>query len=314
MDLRQLRYFATIAETGSIAAASRVLHIAQPALSRQMSALESTMETDLFERRPRGVVLTRAGHELLVRAKDLLDEAHQIKERVQLAARGETGTLRIGVMLGYSYLPAMVQAMQALALEAPGASVVIETMLAKDQFDALHDGHLDVAFVAWRPPLDTSLKGIFVHRDPVMVAMHVDVAQKYPDLRHLHELHQEKFMLFPRDRAPLYHDMLVMAFGNAGIEVTNHVVTDVPTILGLVSANMGCGIVGATYLRNYPRNVELRQVQGLDISCDVELVYRADSKDPLLNRFVELTLEQLPARKPARLRSGTGGKRASSTP
>ena len=309
MDLRQLRYFATIAETGSIAAASRVLHIAQPALSRQMSALEGAMDADLFERRPRGVVLTRAGHELLRRTRDLLGEVNGLKDHVRHAARGDSGTLRIGAMLGYSYLPAMVQAIQALALEAPDATVVIETMLAKDQFDALHDGRLDLAFVSWRPPLDTSLKGIFVHRDPVMVAMHTDVAQAYPNLRHLREMHRERFMLFPRARAPLYHDMLMNALNHAGIAVTNHVVTDVLTILGLVSANLGCGIVGATYLRHCPQNVILRQVQGLDISCDIELVHRADNKDPLLHRFIELVTRELPRRKASPSKLAVAGKR-----
>ena len=65
MDARRLRYFVTVAQLGSFSAAARRLHIAQPALSRQVKALEAMLGVALLVRDARGVSLTHEGEELL---------------------------------------------------------------------------------------------------------------------------------------------------------------------------------------------------------------------------------------------------------
>ncbi|MBC7286228.1 LysR family transcriptional regulator, partial [Hoeflea sp.] len=72
MDLRQLRYFQAIAETGSISAASQRLNVAQPALSLHLRNMEEHLGTRLVLRGPRGVQLTEAGEMLRARARRLL--------------------------------------------------------------------------------------------------------------------------------------------------------------------------------------------------------------------------------------------------
>jgi LysR family transcriptional regulator, nitrogen assimilation regulatory protein len=69
MDLRQLRTFVAIAETGSFSAAAASLRIAQSALPRQMQALEQACRGPLMERGARGIALTEAGELLLIRAR-----------------------------------------------------------------------------------------------------------------------------------------------------------------------------------------------------------------------------------------------------
>lgn len=81
MEIRQLRYFLTAAEQGSVAAASRLLHVAQPALSRQISAMEDQLGTRLFDRLPRGVALTRAGREFVLRATRIVDDLQNLKHQ-----------------------------------------------------------------------------------------------------------------------------------------------------------------------------------------------------------------------------------------
>lgn len=63
MDLRQLRYFSAVAKHGSISIAAQAVHIAQPALTRQIQSLEDELGTRLFERTTRGVKLTDAGNQ-----------------------------------------------------------------------------------------------------------------------------------------------------------------------------------------------------------------------------------------------------------
>ncbi|MEM6849764.1 MAG: LysR family transcriptional regulator, partial [Pseudomonadota bacterium] len=63
MELKQLRYFKRVADTGSVSKAAAALSVAQPAVSRQIAALEDSLGTPLFFRNGRGVTLTEAGQE-----------------------------------------------------------------------------------------------------------------------------------------------------------------------------------------------------------------------------------------------------------
>ncbi len=79
MDMRQLRYFAAIAEEGQITKAAKKLHMAQPPLSQQLKALEQELGTLLVERNGKNTKLTEAGKILYDRAKELL---HRIDETI----------------------------------------------------------------------------------------------------------------------------------------------------------------------------------------------------------------------------------------
>jgi LysR family transcriptional regulator, cyn operon transcriptional activator len=95
MNLRHLRAFATIVDTGGFARAAMRLHLSQPALSRQISALEAELGVLLFDRIGRRVQLTSHGEDLLRRSRRLLAEAESLGERARELKRGETGILRV---------------------------------------------------------------------------------------------------------------------------------------------------------------------------------------------------------------------------
>jgi LysR family transcriptional regulator, cyn operon transcriptional activator len=96
MNLRHLRAFATIADAGGFVRASLRLHLSQPALSRQIHALEEELGIPLFDRLGHRVQLTSEGEDLLRRSRLLLAEADSLSERAQLLKGGETGILRVG--------------------------------------------------------------------------------------------------------------------------------------------------------------------------------------------------------------------------
>ncbi len=95
MDLRRLRTFVTVAEQGSVSKAALRLHITQPALSRQIRALQQDLGLLLFDRVGRGLVLTPEGEQLLGHCRDLLSQASSLNERAQLLRRGDTGVLKV---------------------------------------------------------------------------------------------------------------------------------------------------------------------------------------------------------------------------
>jgi DNA-binding transcriptional LysR family regulator len=95
MDLRRARTFVTVAELGTVAKASAHLHVAQPALSRQIIHLEQELGFKLFDRVGRRLVLTGEGEQLLSDCRGLLSYATALDERAQLLRRGDTGTLKV---------------------------------------------------------------------------------------------------------------------------------------------------------------------------------------------------------------------------
>jgi DNA-binding transcriptional LysR family regulator len=96
MNLRQLRAFAAIADVGGFARAAGRLNVSQPALSRQIHALEAELGVPLFDRIGRRVQLTSEGEDLLRRSRRLLAEADSLGERARSLKAGQTGILRIG--------------------------------------------------------------------------------------------------------------------------------------------------------------------------------------------------------------------------
>jgi LysR family transcriptional regulator, nitrogen assimilation regulatory protein len=97
VDLRAWRYFLAIAEAGSVASAARVLRIAQPALSRQLTALENELGVPLFVRHRRGVELTEAGALLRDRARGLLQEVERVRNEVAAKSTEPSGRLSFGI-------------------------------------------------------------------------------------------------------------------------------------------------------------------------------------------------------------------------
>lgn len=97
MELRQLRYFATVARTLNFTEASRQLYITQGTLSQQLRQLEFELGSDLFTRTSRSVELTEAGEALLPLAEEMIQTAALCQARLKDMRAGISGELRIGV-------------------------------------------------------------------------------------------------------------------------------------------------------------------------------------------------------------------------
>ena len=95
MDLRQLRTFVTVAETGTVSKAADRLHVAQPALSRQIRALEDELGVPLFHRLSGRLQLSDAGERLLGEARALLNYARELGEHAHVLGRPDAGVLRV---------------------------------------------------------------------------------------------------------------------------------------------------------------------------------------------------------------------------
>ncbi|BEL06589.1 LysR family transcriptional regulator [Actinoplanes sichuanensis] len=138
MELRQLRYFAAVAQELHFGRAAKRLHISGPALSQQVISLERELGVALFTRDRRSVELTAAGRSLQEDARELLALAEAAAERAR-QANGETTRLRIGYV---SWLPDNIEAL--------GVSLQVDSWVLPShaQADRVSDGSLDLA-MAW---------------------------------------------------------------------------------------------------------------------------------------------------------------------
>ncbi|MBM7094880.1 LysR family transcriptional regulator [Bacillus sp. H-16] len=114
MDIKQLKYFCTIAEEKQITKAARRLHMAQPPLSQQLKSLETELGVMLFERNGRTMELTQAGTLLLKKAERILQEMDEIRHEVKESDKGLRGKLAIGTVKScFSYLPERIRDFRA---------------------------------------------------------------------------------------------------------------------------------------------------------------------------------------------------------
>ncbi|GHG03460.1 MULTISPECIES: LysR family transcriptional regulator [Amycolatopsis] len=140
MELRALRYFVTVADELHFGRAADRLHIAQPAVSRQIAQLERELGVRLFDRSPRRVRLTAAGHRVLDAARAALAAA----DRVRVAASPRAGVMRIGTGTG-QFTARLERGIDALREQAPAFDVVLVDLPLPARLNALRQGELDMA-------------------------------------------------------------------------------------------------------------------------------------------------------------------------
>jgi DNA-binding transcriptional LysR family regulator len=156
MDLRALRSFVAVADYAGFSRAAERLGISQPTLSRQISALESELDVQLFDRIGRQTVLTPAGQDLLGRGRSLLHDANLIRSRAQEIAGGSYGVLRLGAT-PQSIESFVAQLLARYRLLVPNVEINILEDGAVNLIEAMRLGLIHLAIAS--PPSETELEG-----------------------------------------------------------------------------------------------------------------------------------------------------------
>ena len=168
MDIRQLLYFTTIAEEGSISAAAKKLHLSQPPLSYQMKLLEEELHLPLIERSARGIALTEAGRVLYKRAQGILELSELTRKEMLAMASGFTGTLHIGTVSssGASLLGWRIPAFQQ---KHPQIGFAIHEGNTFELMEMLESGLIELAIV--RTPFhNDQLNCLYLSPEPMIAA------------------------------------------------------------------------------------------------------------------------------------------------
>ncbi|MFE7408365.1 LysR family transcriptional regulator [Isoptericola sp. NPDC057559] len=181
LDLTRLRVLAAVARTGSVTAAARELHYAQPSVSHHLARLEAEAGLPLLQRAGRGVRLTEAGRLLAARAEEILGRVEGARRELDALAGLRAGRARLAAFPSAlaTLVPAAVAGLRA---EHPGLGVGLVEAEPPEAVAALQAGDVDVALVFRhtdvghaRPVMDLSrFEATVVHEEPIALVRRAD--------------------------------------------------------------------------------------------------------------------------------------------
>ena len=176
MNLKQMEYFTTIVNEGSISAAAKALHISQPPLSTQMKLLEEELGVTLFERGSRAIVLTDAGKVFYDRAQGILDMAGAARQELEQMGRGLHGALRLGMVSSTETQP-IIGRIADFRTQHHGVNFCIYEGNTYQLMDKLNTGLIEAAIVRSPFPED-SFDCIYLSEEPMMA---VGMEEHFPE-------------------------------------------------------------------------------------------------------------------------------------
>jgi DNA-binding transcriptional LysR family regulator len=288
MELRHLRYFVAVGEEQHYGRAARRLHVAQPALSRQIQDLEDEIGFKLFDRLPRGVKISAAGKSFLEDARRILQQVNEATTRAARVACGQSGTLRVGFAESASLHGVVPDSFRQFRERQPDAELQLFPLSSLEQVEAVRSGRLDAGFVFNMPKADRELDQVqFASHDLVLAAPKGHPLTKIKKLR-LRDMVDTAFVWFPRRQSPVYYDRLMHECFRGGLKSPRIVqeAVDQATMLSLVSCRLGVAFVSDSTRWRRPEGVVLLPVMDLNLPLPFSLVWRKDNVSSLLTKFV----------------------------
>jgi DNA-binding transcriptional LysR family regulator len=296
MDVRQLRHFATVAETLHFGKAAQRLHMTQPPLSQSILALEREIGAPLFVRTKRHVSLTAFGEQWLERVRPVLRALDELPETAQRLREGRTGRLTLSFVstADYNLLPSLVR---QFAAALPDVELRLIEATSDVQISALLDRQVHASILI--PPagaLPPELDYLQLLEEPLIAAVPdewIEEKRLDPAPGRVIGTGEEPLplILFPKTSSPGFHDLVTGYFADRGRSF--HIVQQaiqMQTIISLVSAGLGMALVPAS-LRNLGRaGVRYLDLEGAP-RLETGLVWRRGDDTPALLRFIGFVRE-----------------------
>lgn len=297
MEIRALRYFAAVAETGHMTRAAEQLGIQQPPLSQQIKGLERELGVALFRRHPRGMALTDAGRQFQAEALRMLQDMETVKQRMARVAKGQEGVLSVGFTSSAAAHRFMPDALRAFRRSHPGVELRLRENNAAELTEALAAGRLHCGLLRVPVAQPGGLRFETLLREPVLAAMPRDHrfagAGETAAPLSLAQLCEEDLILVRRPGAPgLYADLLTLCNAQG---LRPRVVAEVDrmmTNLNLVAAGVGLSVVPASMGGVHPHAIRYGPLAGSErLDAPLTLVSREEEDNLPALHFVALLRE-----------------------
>jgi DNA-binding transcriptional LysR family regulator len=299
MDLRQLRYFMTVAEEGHITRAAERLGIQQPPLSRLIKTIERELDVRLFVRKPRGVELTEAGSSFRREVGQVLAGLENAVETTKSTARGERGRICVGVTPTGPFVPLVPRVMNEFRRAFPNVNVTVEERLSSELIDLVRSNRADVAFL-WTPRAE-GLVSIPLLHEPLVVAL----PSRHPLARPANRsipvklLATETFIVYGRkDGFGLYASTIVACRAAGFSPKFGQESPRLASALNLVAAGLGLFFVPSSIQRINMHGVTYKPLTGPNPpKATLSLVSRRNDSSAVVSNFMRVVRESAKANK-----------------
>jgi DNA-binding transcriptional LysR family regulator len=286
LELRKLRYFDAVAEAESYRRAAERLHIAQPAISRQIQDLEWELKVQLFERLPRGVRLTAAGRAFAEEVKQILsaiDGAVRLARDVQL---GQAGFLRVGFTDLAACCDVTMGAVRRFRASRPKIKFDMIPMMSFQQIEEVTLGRLDAGLIHYSYTTLSNLNIIEIVNYQTLLALPTGhPLTKKVDLV-LEDLHDCDFVAtagHPSVRLNLIEELRLLGFRPQIIQES----PSTTMTMELVAAGVGVAFVHSG-MQNRPHpHVTMRTVVDAQMPRTLGLVWNPGHVSPGLVQFID---------------------------
>ncbi|AXI83843.1 LysR family transcriptional regulator [Xylella taiwanensis] len=236
MNLRDLKYLIALADYKHFGRAATACFVSQPTLSTQIKKLEDELGVSLVERAPRKVMMTPAGHEAAIRARNIVAEVEEMKEAARRSRDPEAGAVRLGIFptLGPYLLPHVVP---SIRYRFPQLELLLIEEKSDELLIRLREGKLDAALLAL-PLNDEQLHTEFLFEEPFVLAVPEGHPLATRRLMTLDELADERLLLL-QDGHCLREQALDVCNMTGASEKSEFQATSLETLRQMVVANVG---------------------------------------------------------------------------
>ncbi|HET7487529.1 MAG TPA: LysR substrate-binding domain-containing protein [Acidimicrobiales bacterium] len=301
MELRHLRSFVAVAEELHFGRAAARLHVAQPAVSQTIGALERELGVLLFDRSSRSVSLTEAGAALLPDAVAVLERVEAFADAASRRRSGSAGRVSIGVPPALP--PDLLTEVMAIGrTAAPEAKLVAKSLTRRQPAGALADGAVDLV-LARGPVSAAGVMSVLVASEPVGLAVPSDHPYAARAAVEAADLNDQPLVSFPRQDDPAQFDRIFDALRLAGLvavgELHESPVGAVEASLRLVAAGEALSLKLESELRAFgDPSVVWRPLAGVDLRVEVHLAWRIDLPNPAARKVAMAIAGRLTAGPP----------------
>ncbi|KGV03334.1 bacterial regulatory helix-turn-helix, lysR family protein [Burkholderia pseudomallei MSHR4032] len=245
IDLRRLRYFIVVAEELHFGKAAQRLHLAQPPLTRHISALEGELGLRLFDRSTRSVKLTAEGELFLPHARDVLDAVHRAEIASQRAALGKEGKVALGYTSSVPLCDAFGTLIRNFARSFPDIELSLVEASSAQQGRSIKEGLLDIG-IGWKNSFEDyeGCRVKTIAAEPLVVAVSQERALASETSLAVEQLADETFVLFPPGYGSTLDRKAFDLCATAGFTPRRGPsASQMTTMIALVAAGRGVAIV-----------------------------------------------------------------------
>ncbi|HEY2870092.1 MAG TPA: LysR family transcriptional regulator [Gaiellales bacterium] len=283
-ELRRLRYFLAVAGEQNFTRAAELLHVAQPALSRQVRQLERELGVELLHRTTHTFELTEAGRFLYERGPVLLDAADELWRLTTSYGTGERGTVSLGYGVSASY-ETVPELLRGLSGRVPDIHVTTQVLPTGQILAGVRDGTIDIGAVRC-PPADTGLETRLLRLEPQGIELRRDDPRAAAENICLDAIADAPFLMHARDANPGHYDAVLEVFRERGVEpdVVHRTVTLDLALTPLV-AGEAVALAGESARLGLPGDLVWLPLDP-PAAFETRLLARADATNPAAERLL----------------------------